>query len=250
MLSKQTDKEWEKFGKYSPYFGVLTEEKYSCSHDTKENLEEFFQSGVLHVDTVFQKIKQKIDPSFKPKSILDFGCGVGRLVIPFSSYADSVVGVDISKSMLAEAKLNCVEKSISNVSFLQSDDGLSSVDQKFDLIHSFIVFQHIPTKRGELIFARLLECLEKGGVCVAHFTYNKSGIKRKIAPFIKRYVPFSKYFVNLIKGRNIWTPQMEMNSYDLNKLLMLVQKNNVKQVYAEFTIHGGELGIVLYFAKN
>lgn len=34
----------------------------------------------------------------------DFGCGVGRLTLPFADCFDNVVGVDISPAMLAEGE--------------------------------------------------------------------------------------------------------------------------------------------------
>jgi len=44
-------------------------------------------------------------------------------------------------------------------------------------------------------------------------------------------------------------PEMQMNPYNVNELLFLIQRSGVKQYYAEFTDHGGELGIVLYFQR-
>ena len=97
--------------------------------------------------------KRHLDPSFSPKSVLDFGCGTGRLVIPLAEIADYVLGLDVSESMLWEARKNCKAHALNNVQLLKSDDTLSCLDGCFDFIHSFIVFQHIPVKRGIRIFA-------------------------------------------------------------------------------------------------
>ena len=57
---------------------------------------------------------------------------------------------------------------------MESDDDLSKVTGTFDLIHSFIVLQHIATSRGEKIFRRMLSLLNEGGIGFLHFTYAKT----------------------------------------------------------------------------
>jgi 2-polyprenyl-3-methyl-5-hydroxy-6-metoxy-1,4-benzoquinol methylase len=171
VFNKNTDREWEKYGKDEPYYGVLTDEKYYKSNLTDQLKEEFFTSGYHQIDGVLRKIRKHIEPSFKICKALDFGCGVGRLVIPLAKISEEVTGVDVSESMLKEAQKNCEFYSIKNVTLVKSDDGLSSIKGKFDFIHSFIVFQHIPIKRGEWIFKNLLEHLEDDGVGVFHFTF-------------------------------------------------------------------------------
>ena len=249
MSCGNSDKEWEKFGKDDPYFGVITHDKYHKSNLTDESKEEFFESGSNYVDEVIEKVRQRIDPNFTLKRALDFGCGVGRLVIPLAKIAEEVTGVDVSDSMLNEAKKNCETRSIKNAVFSKSDDSLSFLDGKYNFIHSFIVFQHIPVKRGERIFENLISRLDNEGVCVVHFTYVPEYNSTKIFSFIKRFVPLSGNFMNLIKGRKFFAPQMQMNAYELNQLLLTIHNTNVRSCYAEFTNHGGMRGIVLYFQK-
>ncbi len=249
MFNSDTDKEWEKLGRNNPYFGVLTDDKYRTSNLTDENIGDFFESGSEHIKHVLKFIRNHIDPNFTIKKALDFGCGVGRLVVPLADHAQRVTGIDVSASMLTEAKKNCENKSIKNVDFAPSNINLSSFNGTFDFIHSYIVFQHIPVKRGESLFENLITRLASGGVGIIHFTYANDNYIRKIVSWIKSYIPLSKYFFNLIKGRNIFTPEMQMNLYDLNKLFSIMQKFNIFEFHAEYTNHGGYFGIVLYFRK-
>lgn len=249
MFNNNTDMEWKAIGKSDPYFGVLTENKYLSSNITDTTKIDFFQTGYDHLAHILEVVKEKIDPNFSIKRALDFGCGVGRIVIPLSEIAESVTGVDISNSMLDEARKNCDAKSIKNVELFLSDDDLSLVNGQFNFIHSFIVFQHIPEKRGRKIFINLLNHLDEGGVGVIHFQYEKDYHLKKIIPWIKKYVPFSKYVINLIKGKNIFTPQMQMNSYNLNKIFMILQKQAIHDIHLEFTNSVGEYGIVIFFKK-
>jgi len=249
MFNRGTDREWENLGKDDPYYGVISHNKYRKSKLTDESKEDFFKSGYEYIELVLKKIRNYIDSDYSVKRALDFGCGVGRLVIPLSEVAETVTGIDVSESMLREAENNCKARAIKNADFVKSDDNLTSLIGKFNLIHSFIVLQHIPVKRGEHIFDNLIAKMEDGGVCVIHFTYAKNYKIRKLVSLIKCYLPFAKNIINVIKGRDFSDPEMQMNNYDLNKLFLMMQKANVCKFYAEFTDHKGALGIIVYFQK-
>lgn len=249
MFSSHTDRDWEQFGKNDPYFSVITRNRFRSPNLTDKNKEEFFESGFNYINHVLGQIRQHINPNFSINRALDFGCGVGRLLVPLANVAQEVTGVDVSDSMLNEAKRNCEVRSIKNVILLKSDDSLSLLNGKYDFIHSYIVFQHIPVRRGEQIFANLIERLETEGVCIVHFTYAKDYPTKKFVLFVKRYIPFSSNFINLIRGREFFAAQMQMNTYDLNHLFLAIQKANVLDCYTTFTNHGGELGIVIGFRK-
>jgi SAM-dependent methyltransferase len=240
-----TDSAWEEWGRRDPYFGVLTQPQFRQRNITESTKLEFFDSGRRHVDFVLQTIRQYIDASFAPQTVLDYGCGVGRTIIAFAPLAKEVFGVDISPSMLAEAQQNCVDRNLSNVKLSLTDDLLSTVSGRFDLIHSFIVFQHIAPERGRQIFSKLLAFLSPGGVAAIHFTYSK-----------RIYVATHGMAPILPKTRGkppppmepSGDPEMQMNPYLVNELLFLIQTMGVQRFHTEFTDHGGELGLLLFFA--
>jgi ubiquinone/menaquinone biosynthesis C-methylase UbiE len=244
-----TDRHWEKFGKDEPYFGVITSEEFRAANLTEESKEEFFAGGSNYIKRVLEEVRQHTGRSLSIKRALDFGCGVGRVLIPLADIAQEVTGVDVSDSMLKEARKNCEARSLTNVVFGKSDDALSFLKGKYDFIHSYIVFQHIPVERGKRIFEKLLAHLETGGVCVVHFTYAKDYPTRRWASFIKKYLPLSRNFINLIRGRNFFATDMQMNPYDLNHVFSTIQKANVRKCYTTLTNHGGELGIIIGFSK-
>jgi len=92
--------------------------------------------------------------------------------------------------------------------------------------------------------------LENDGVCVVHFTYAKNYPRKKLVALLTGYIPLLSNLKNLIKGKKFFAPEMQMNTYDVNRLFLTIQKTNVSNCYTEFTNHGGELGIVVYFRKN
>ena len=253
-----TDSAWEAWGKQDPYYGVITDPKFRKSALTNEARQEFFESGRIHADYVMHMIRQHIDANFQPKSVLDFGCGVGRLVVPFAKLAAEVVGVDVSTAMLLEARKNCAEQDIANVQLFLSDDELSLLGRQFDLIHSFIVFQHIPPERGRSLFAKLLRHIAVGGVGAIHVSYSKSQYAdtHGLAPSLLRCSPLVAEPTDVPESGVAQPlaaradPEMQMNPYQMNELLFLMQKAGVWRFHTEFTDHGGELGVFLFFQKS
>jgi 2-polyprenyl-3-methyl-5-hydroxy-6-metoxy-1,4-benzoquinol methylase len=250
-----TDYAWEKWGKKDPYFGVITDEKYRSINITEKTKSDFFESGAIHIEHVLSVCKKHFDFNFLPKRALDFGCGVGRVLIPLSTIADEVVGLDVSDSMLQEADKNCKEQRIENVKLLKSDDTMSRLEGEFNFIHSCIVLQHIPVARGKLILMRLIKHMSKGGIAAIHITYSKSRYNEnfgfpKVPLFRsilqKHYRIIKHYWEKASRSENI---PMQMNAYDINEILFLIQSANVPYVVSEFTNHGGELGVFLYFQK-
>jgi SAM-dependent methyltransferase len=240
-----TDVAWEEWGRRDPYFGVITNPKFRRNGLNEDAKREFFNDGETFVNYLLAAIQRNIDPQFRPKRILDFGCGVGRLLVPFARVAEEVVGLDVSPSMLEEARRNCEERQLCNVRLLPSDDDLSALSGTFDLIQSFIVFQHIPAQRGRAIFGKLLQHLRPGSVGAIHLTYSKTRFASTygVAP---PALPSPATKQHLI--RTDADPEMQMNPYNMNEILFLMQCQGVQRTYVEFSDHGGELGVSLFFS--
>jgi SAM-dependent methyltransferase len=246
-----TDYSWNKFGKSDPYFGVLSDERYRQSGMTGDIRSEFFGSGERHVETVFATIRAHVDPGFSPQSALEFGCGVGRLAIPLARRIPKVIAADVSDAMLSEAARNCVELGVDNVAFVRSDDALRGVPKDLDFIHSFIVFQHIPTPRGLAILKHMLGLLAENGIGALHFTFARRASRFRI--FLQRScgsLPFVKNFYYLTLGKGFFHPHMEMNYYDVNKILDALYEQGCNDVHLRFSNHDGFIGAMFYFKKR
>ncbi len=267
-----TDVEWERWAVQDPYFGVLTDPRFRKQQMTPAARQEFFDSGRPHVDHVLGACRRYIDAAFVPTRILDFGCGVGRLLIPFASVAVEVVGMDVAPSMLEEARRNCSDRGIGNVRLVLSDDALSAADGQFDLVHSFIVLQHIEVERGRAIFARLVDKVKVGGCGAIHVTFGWDlhaatfGMPPDPAPApspppdalsqAKAKLRLALEQIGLLQRRTVVEPpvvnadpEMQMNFYNLSELMFSMQRAGVQTVHSELTDHGGALGAFLYFQR-
>lgn len=246
-MSRKTDVAWERFGQQDPYYGVLTDVRYLGKTLDEGARRAFFTTGEEHVAGVMETIRRCVSPGFEPGEVLDFGCGVGRLLIPFAMRGAKVHGVDVSESMLREAQENC-ERAGVQASFSVSDDHLSRVQGKFDLVHSTIVFQHIPCKRGYVILEALLERLRPGGVGVLHFTYESGESRaRTLLRQARTTYPVIHYATNFVRRRALRTPSMQMNSYDMGRILSMVAERGCTSLHLDLTQHGPFKGATLYF---
>jgi SAM-dependent methyltransferase len=245
-MGMSTDIAWEEWGRRDPYFGVFTNPKYRRAEMTESSRLEFFDSGKWQVDHILNVIRNHVNPTFVPKKVLDFGCGVGRLLVPFASVAAEVVGLDVSKSMLQEARRNCDANSLPDVRLFHSNDGLTALTDSFDLIHSCIVFQHIPVLRGRAILKRLLQHLCPGGIGAIQMTYSKVRFAETHGVAPPDELPAMDGPPDIAVTIND-DPEIQMNPYNANEILFLLQQKGVTKLYIEFTDHGGELGLYLFF---
>lgn len=251
MFTRNSDKEWEEFGKKDPYYGVISADKFRIDKMDDKALEEFFKSGEDHINYLVEKTKIHLDSNFKPQTGMDFGCGVGRCTFPMAQLCNSVVGVDISESMLAKAKKHAEKKSINNIKFISSDDGLSNISEKFDFIHSFIVFQHINPKRGEKIVESMIERMNDNGIAAIQFLYHRNiSSTKKLLGSIRIKIPLFHGIVNLAYGKPFSEPLMEKNCYNLNNLLYILQKKGCDNIHTLFWGSIDFSSVVIMFQKK
>lgn len=255
-----TDRHWEEWGARDPYFGVLTHPKFRSSALTEEAKNEFFAFGKNHVDHVLNTCRRYLDPAFAPQRVLDFGCGVGRLVLPFAQTSAEVVGVDVSPSMLAEARRNCERLKLQNVQLVMSDDTLSAVSGQFDLVHTVIVIQHIDIGRGLALFQQLVTRVRPGGIGALHVTFawhlhvSTHGVPPH-QPTAQISAPANvqndedRRSESGVGGTSEVDPEMQMNYYNLSQLMFIIQRSGCGMVHTELTDHGGAIGAFMFFRR-
>lgn len=228
-MTMDSDRAWREWGKTEPYFSVVTLPEFKVDR-LAGNVDRFFETGQLDVSTLMEQIAM-LWGEIPTTRALDFGCGVGRLVLPLSERFEHVVGVDISAEMIAEASRNCAKSDVRNVDFAMSDDGLTAVNGSFDLVHSYIVLQHIPVERGLALTERMLARLRPGGVAALHYS-----LQRTLSPAlafayaVQHRVPLGRGAMNLVRGRRWNAPIMQMNNYRLADIVRVFEKNGLTDI--------------------
>jgi SAM-dependent methyltransferase len=153
---------WEQLAQSDPLWAIL-------SDPTKKNrqwdLPRFFQTGRREISTLFYHMDHLKIVAIKGKA-LDFGCGIGRATQALAPYFSSVVGVDISETMIRLAdKFNQFPKHVGYIQN-QADDLSIFPDQEFDFLYSNIVLQHLQPETIRRYLAEFMRILKPGGLLV------------------------------------------------------------------------------------
>lgn len=96
-------------------------------------------------DRLFKRIKNIVKPD---SSVLDFGCGTGRLSFQLADKCRKVVGLDLSITNISVAEVNLKMNPANNVSFIHGDIN-KIVDisaEKFDYAVLTYVIHEVPEK--------------------------------------------------------------------------------------------------------
>ncbi|MGD1068644.1 MAG: class I SAM-dependent methyltransferase [Bryobacteraceae bacterium] len=128
---------------------------------------EYYDSGRLNV---FQEILTDLGnvcqgKSAKEMTVLEIGCGSGRITRALSEVFGQVYGVDISGEMIRQATEALRERPNAHVFQNNGSDLEILGDIRVDFAFSYIVFQHIPSR--EVIYSYMREVhrlLRPGGL--------------------------------------------------------------------------------------
>ena len=240
-----TDADWEAFAASEPFWAILTDEAYLQRHLTAEKIERLLASGEGHVERVWRAIERAGLSDYRPESALEFGCGVGRVALALAGRCGSVVGVDVSPSMLQAAESLRAERGVDNLSYALVDDSPSGLGGPFDFIHSYIVFQHIPARRGLKTLRALLGTLKPGGVCALQFVVN--------SPYPVLHAPIlaplrvARQNLRRLLGRK---PRKQMNAYPVDEIFAFAHAAGLVAGSIELSDHKGHLSVFLTLVSS
>jgi SAM-dependent methyltransferase len=223
---------WEEYARAEPYWAVLTEDRFVRSQMTDDRHQAFFDTGRSHVAGLLTVLRRHFDASFSPARVLDFGSGAGRLALPFAELGAEVLGLDVSPSMVAEASQNAERFGLPRCRFEVSTTFDWASAGQFDLVHSFIVFQHIPESDGQHLFDRLIERLAPGGIAALQVLFDSRFVP---APPPSADAPVAERPCSDL-------PPMLMATYNMNRLLATCNALGSEAAYLRFTNHGPYAG--------
>lgn len=156
-------REWDERARKNSFF-------YIASWRSDWSEDEFFQSGEDDYVRLVAGTLEKRNFASEGASMLELGCGAGRMTRSFARRFKNVTAVDISSEMLSRAQQLCAGQQ--NVSWVQGNgadlDPIPS--NSFDFVFSYLVLQHLP--HVELIMrnvSEMLRVLRIGGICLFQF---------------------------------------------------------------------------------
>ena len=169
------------------------------------------------VDYISEIISRYI--RYKPASLLDIGCGTGKHLKFFKEKGFNVAGVDLSESMISEAKKH-----------LGQDEDLCcgkasefNLGRKFDVIVSLFHVMSYQTENSELekVFNNVHNHLNEGGLFIFDFWYGPAVLTDPPVVKVKRLED------DAIRVLRVTEPVMHvnLNTIDVNFEVLIEDKN-------------------------
>lgn len=98
----------------------------------------FYQVNPIQTEVLYGKAVEYAGLTGKER-VIDAYCGIGTIGLIAAAHAKEVIGVELNKDAVRDAKINARENKISNVRFLQGDAGefmtaLASAGEKADVV--------------------------------------------------------------------------------------------------------------------
>ncbi len=132
-ISEKMKQDWDQRAQHHARFWIATE-----NYQTEEV---FAQSGEATAEELLDSLVGLYRPSWK---VLDIGCGIGRVLKPLAKHFHSLVGIDVSSTMIAQSKAWLADHP--NITTLESSgvDLHEFKNESFNLVYSYVAFQHMP----------------------------------------------------------------------------------------------------------
>jgi SAM-dependent methyltransferase len=242
MTDSSTDRQWEQWAVRNPYFGVLGVESSGMGDGPARD--RFFQTGRDHLAAILARLRDRGWTPPAGAAALDFGCGVGRILLPLGEAFARVVGVDVSPTMLKLARENLQGRT--NIDLLGSLPAAAAAQPGgFDFVHSYLVLQHVRPAQGYPLLRQLFAAVRPGGAFAVHFTVGDRRPLRRILNAFRYRLPPLQWMYNLARRRPWNEPVAEMNAYDFATVLDLLLQAGCRTSEIQALDHHRHLGVMV-----
>jgi ubiquinone/menaquinone biosynthesis C-methylase UbiE len=175
--------EWDHFARQNPFYSIASWPEFE-NQDTM-SVETFWSSGRKDADDFMSRMSLN---RTRELSLVEIGCGMGRMTHRFAEIFGSVVAVDVSPEMLKRAESYWGH--FSHVRFLLGNgrDLHPIPDSSVDVVISYVCLQHLTRASFVLSYIReSARVLRPGGTALLQFRTSRSRLG--VAAWeVKRYL--------------------------------------------------------------
>ena len=199
-LLRRTTEQWTALGEKDPYWSVLSDEKFRIE-SFETHSQSFWDSGVFVLNELDDVINQH-SISVNYGTVVELGCGVGRLTRFLAERFEHTIALDISPGNLeiCRAETRTTKGSV-EPTLIQNPQELEKLPH-FDLFVSYIVLQHNPPPIQYFVLNSALKLLRPGGLAMFQvptmgMNYEfvvKNYLSEKAAEMDMHVLPFSAIF--------------------------------------------------------
>jgi SAM-dependent methyltransferase len=173
MDLNELQRNWDALGRADPLWAIKFD---PGKKGNRWDQEEFFRTGEREVAELDAWLGG-LGLARRRGRALDFGCGVGRLTQALAGRFDEVDGVDIAPSMIE------LDRSGGRCHYHLSAAADLAIfgDDRFDLVCSLLVLQHVEAGYARGYLREFLRVLRPGGVLVAGLPSHPAATPRGLA---------------------------------------------------------------------
>lgn len=152
--------------------------------------QDFWNGGEEALDQMLAAVGQQIAPH---ETVVDIGCGVGRMARALAKRTHRVIAIDVSEEMLSRGR--ALNAHLQNIEWVHGDGRtLRPIeDASVDGCFSHVVFQHLPDPELTLGYIREMgRVLRPGGWAVFQISTNpavhaaRPGVRERLKGTLKR----------------------------------------------------------------
>jgi SAM-dependent methyltransferase len=135
----QMRQEWDLIARRNAFYGVVSWPEFEALD--RVDRDRFWALGKESVDNFLAQLPLG---DIRAGTMVEIGCGLGRMTHRFAERFNHVYAVDVSPEMLTRAKTQWA--GLTNVDFIlgHGNDLPGIADHSVDFVFSFIVLQHVP----------------------------------------------------------------------------------------------------------
>lgn len=167
-IAESMRRDWDDRARKNAYF-------YIASWKQAWDEESFLRSGEEDYLRLVEPAIKRMGFTISGKSMLELGCGAGRMTRSFALRFERVIAFDVSPEMIERGR--CIHAGLPGVTWLLGDGtNLATVlSSSVDFVFSYLVLQHLPAEDlVETYVAEMMRVLADSGVCLFQFNGGSS----------------------------------------------------------------------------
>jgi tRNA G46 methylase TrmB len=114
-LFREIKTQWTKLGEVDPFWATLSYDKFRAENNPGKIIGEFYASGEKKLKLIEKTLSRNGITLPGNATVVEYGCGLGRVVWHLAGRFSHVIGIDISESMISAADAYMRQHRIENV---------------------------------------------------------------------------------------------------------------------------------------
>jgi SAM-dependent methyltransferase len=201
-IIRRVSEVWQELGETKPHWSVLSSDEY-LPENIASTEQAFYASGEADLQIILNAILRAGRTAGDFRTVLEYGCGLGRVTHRLATTFSRVIACDISSSHLRLAHAAIDQRNCTNVSFVRAAPSHFGMTEDFDLWFSRIVLQHNPPPIIVLILRRALEKLRPRGLAIFQVPTYAPGYRFKVTDYLAN-LPAGEFEMHVVPQRTVF----------------------------------------------